>query len=86
MCRLPFVEIYTAIPSPRLPLKGERVKNSPYLSIVRFYAKYPCDTGNYAFLMESTMNEYIRQMDCELMQIGGLLDAKGKNLHREESS
>ena len=34
--------------------------------------------GNYAFLMESTMNEYIRQMDCELMQIGGLLDAKGK--------
>ena len=23
------------------------------------------------------MNEYIRQMDCELMQIGGLLDAKG---------
>ena len=30
--------------------------------------------------MESTMNEYIRQMDCELMQIGGLLDAKGKSL------
>ena len=28
--------------------------------------------------MESTMNEYIRQMDCELMQVGGLLDAKGQ--------
>ena len=24
------------------------------------------------------MNEYIRQMDCELMQVGGLLDAKGQ--------
>jgi ionotropic glutamate receptor len=27
--------------------------------------------------MESTSNEYIRQRDCELMQIGGLLDTKG---------
>jgi hypothetical protein len=33
--------------------------------------------GSYAFLMESTSNEYIRQRDCELMQIGGLLDSKG---------
>lgn len=33
--------------------------------------------GSYAFIMESTSNEYIRQRDCELMQIGGLLDSKG---------
>ena len=33
--------------------------------------------GNYAFLVESTQNDYIRQRDCELMQVGGLLDTKG---------
>lgn len=31
----------------------------------------------YAFLLESTMNEYYRQRDCDLMQVGGLLDSKG---------
>jgi hypothetical protein len=33
--------------------------------------------GGYAFLLESTMNEYARQRDCDLMQVGGLLDSKG---------
>jgi ionotropic glutamate receptor len=33
--------------------------------------------GNYAFLLESTMNEYITQRNCDLMQVGGLLDSKG---------
>jgi len=33
--------------------------------------------GNYAFLMESTMIEYNMQKNCDLMQIGGLLDSKG---------
>jgi ionotropic glutamate receptor len=33
--------------------------------------------GNYAYLLESTMNEYISQRRCELMQVGGLLDSKG---------
>lgn len=33
--------------------------------------------GNYAFLMESTMLDYVVQRDCNLMQIGGLLDNKG---------
>ncbi|XP_072557436.1 glutamate receptor ionotropic, kainate 4-like [Paramormyrops kingsleyae] len=33
--------------------------------------------SNYAFLLESTMNEYHRQRDCNLTQIGGLLDTKG---------
>ena len=33
--------------------------------------------GNYAYLVESITNEYARQRDCELMQVGGLLDSKG---------
>lgn len=33
--------------------------------------------GDYAYLLESTMNEYIAQRDCDLMQVGGLLDSKG---------
>ena len=32
---------------------------------------------NYAFLMESTMIDYNIQRNCELMQVGGLLDSKG---------
>ncbi|CAH1798701.1 unnamed protein product [Owenia fusiformis] len=32
--------------------------------------------GNYAFLMESTMLDYTIQRDCDLMQVGGLLDSK----------
>ncbi|CAG0900832.1 unnamed protein product, partial [Cyprideis torosa] len=33
--------------------------------------------GNYAFLMESTMLDYVGQRNCNLTQIGGLLDSKG---------
>ena len=33
--------------------------------------------GKYAFLMESTMLDYILQRDCSLIQIGGILDNKG---------
>lgn len=33
--------------------------------------------GNYAFLMESTMLDYIVQRNCNLTQIGGTLDSKG---------
>ncbi|XP_076352002.1 glutamate receptor ionotropic, kainate 2-like isoform X2 [Tachypleus tridentatus] len=33
--------------------------------------------GNYALLMESTSIEYIIERNCDLMQIGGLLDSKG---------
>ncbi|NXQ24846.1 GRIK4 protein, partial [Alaudala cheleensis] len=33
--------------------------------------------SNYAFLLESTMNEYYRQRNCNLTQVGGLLDTKG---------
>lgn len=33
--------------------------------------------GNFAFLMESTTLDYVVQRDCNLTQIGGLLDSKG---------
>ncbi|XP_028819512.1 glutamate receptor ionotropic, kainate 5 isoform X3 [Denticeps clupeoides] len=33
--------------------------------------------SKYAFLLESTMNEYHRRLNCNLTQIGGLLDTKG---------
>ncbi|XP_021473335.2 glutamate receptor ionotropic, kainate 4 isoform X1 [Oncorhynchus mykiss] len=33
--------------------------------------------SNYAYLLESTMNEYYRQRNCNLTQIGGMLDTKG---------
>lgn len=34
-------------------------------------------TADYALLMESTTIEYITQRNCNLTQIGGLLDSKG---------
>ncbi|KAK4475916.1 hypothetical protein MN116_001159 [Schistosoma mekongi] len=33
--------------------------------------------GNYAFILESTWNEYYAQRDCRLTQVGTLLDSKG---------
>ncbi len=36
--------------------------------------------GGFAYLLESTTNEFVRERDCELIQIGGLLDNKGYGL------
>lgn len=33
--------------------------------------------GAYAFLMESTSIEYVIERNCELTQVGGMLDSKG---------
>lgn len=33
--------------------------------------------GDFAFLMESTMLDFVVQRNCNLTQIGGLLDSKG---------
>jgi hypothetical protein len=33
--------------------------------------------GNFAFLCESSMLEYVVQKNCNLTQIGGLVDSKG---------
>ncbi|XP_063237624.1 glutamate receptor ionotropic, kainate 2 isoform X3 [Bacillus rossius redtenbacheri] len=42
--------------------------------------------GNYAFLMESTMLDYEVQRDCNLTQIGGLLDSKGYGIATPKGS
>ncbi|KAH8272441.1 hypothetical protein KR044_002068, partial [Drosophila immigrans] len=42
--------------------------------------------GNFAFLMESTMLDYIVQRDCNLTQIGGLLDTKGYGIATPKGS
>lgn len=34
--------------------------------------------GGYAFLMESTSIEYVIERNCDLTQIGGMLDSKGR--------
>lgn len=33
--------------------------------------------GSYAFLMESTSIEYTIERNCDLTQVGGMLDSKG---------
>lgn len=33
--------------------------------------------GGYAYLMESTSIEYVIERNCELTQVGGMLDSKG---------
>lgn len=38
---------------------------------------YDLQSSDYAYLMESSMLEYAVERDCELMQIGGLIDQKG---------
>lgn len=42
--------------------------------------------GGYAYLLESTTNDYARQRDCNLMQIGDLLDAKGYGFGLQKNS
>ncbi len=37
-------------------------------------------SADYAYLMESSMLEYYVERNCELTQIGGLLDSKGYGL------
>lgn len=40
---------------------------------------------NYAFLMESSSIEYIQERECNLSQIGGLLDQKGYGIAMKKS-
>lgn len=42
-------------------------------------------TENYAFLMESSSIEYIQERECNLTQIGGLLDQKGYGIAMKKS-
>ena len=42
--------------------------------------------GNYAFLCESSMLDYVVQRDCNLTQIGGLVDSKGYGIATPKGS
>lgn len=42
--------------------------------------------GNYAYLMESASIEYIVERNCNLTQIGGLLDTKGYGIATRKSN
>lgn len=41
--------------------------------------------GSYAFLMEQTSIEYVIERNCELTQIGGMLDSKGYGIAMRQS-
>lgn len=42
-------------------------------------------TKNYAYLMESSSIEYIIERNCEVTQVGGLLDDKGYGIAMRKS-
>ena len=42
--------------------------------------------GNFAFLCESSMLEYVVQKNCNLTQIGGLVDSKGYGIETPKGS
>lgn len=44
------------------------------------------ERGNYAFFMESTSIEYTVERNCNLTQIGGLLDSKGYGIALQKNS
>ncbi|KAH8376031.1 hypothetical protein KR093_005603, partial [Drosophila rubida] len=62
--------------------------NKKQLSFTRTYEDgiRRVNQGNYAFLMESTMLDYVVQRDCNLTQIGGLLDTKGYGIATPKGS
>lgn len=41
---------------------------------------------NYAYIMESTSIEYIIERNCDVTQIGGLLDNKGYGIAMKKSN
>lgn len=43
------------------------------------------DAENYAFLMESTSIEYMVERNCDVAQVGGLLDSKGYGIAMKPS-
>lgn len=48
--------------------------------------KAEVEKGNYAFFMESTSIEYTTERNCNLTQIGGLLDSKGYGIALAKNS
>lgn len=57
--------------------------NKSYLN--KFYFRVKSDDENYAFLMESTSIEYMAERNCDIAQVGGLLDSKGYGIAMKKS-
>lgn len=49
-------------------------------------ARVKSDKENYAFLMESTSIEYMVERNCDVAQVGGLLDSKGYGIAMKKNS
>lgn len=43
-------------------------------------------TQNYAYFMESTSIQYITERDCDVAQVGDLLDSKGYGIAMRKST
>ena len=55
----------------------ESQKPSVFLSTEEGIQRVKNDNGGFAYFMESSTIEYAVERDCELSQVGGLLDNKG---------
>lgn len=63
------------------------MKNKPSVfAISNAEGKQRVLSGNYAFLMESTSIEYAIERECNLTQIGGLLDSKSYGIATSKDS
>lgn len=63
------------------------MEKSPYLMVgSNKEGRERVEQGNYAFLMESASIEYIVERNCNLTQIGGLLDSKGYGIATRKDS
>lgn len=49
------------------------------------YFRVKSDEENYAFFMESTSIEYVEERNCDVAQVGGLLDSKGYGIAMKSS-
>lgn len=57
--------------------------NMTFLNITNSRVK--SDEENYAFFMESTSIEYMEERNCDVAQVGGLLDSKGYGIAMKSS-
>ncbi|KAL7304917.1 hypothetical protein TKK_0002715 [Trichogramma kaykai] len=62
------------------------VNNPSVLTSSNDEGKFKVMSDNYAFLMESSSIEYISERECNLTQIGGLLDQKGYGIAMKKNA
>lgn len=62
---------------------GRHLPINMYIFLFSFRVK--SNEENYAFLMESTSIEYMVERNCDVAQVGGLLDSKGYGIAMKKS-